>query len=105
MVDEDETVEQVYAEAMETTGVFPSRQTYAKRYLAAHKRELAAKDTEIARLKSTIKELADTLYEEVSWVDDAVGIAFPVKQNNEAKIRELVTKARKVIGDEERQLK
>lgn len=56
MANDNETVEQVYAEAMQTTGVFPSRQTYAKRYLAAHEREIAAKDAEIEKLTSIKKE-------------------------------------------------
>lgn len=64
MANEVETFEQVYAEAMETTGVFPSRQTYAKRYLAAHERELAAKDAEIEKLKATMitKEAFDRVW-------------------------------------------
>lgn len=57
MTNDNETVEQVYAEAMETTGVFPSRQTYAKRYLAAHKRELAAKDMTIVETNAQLENL------------------------------------------------
>lgn len=74
MVDEDETVEQVYAEAMETTGVFPSRQTYAKRYLAAHKRELAAKDEErltVAANYERVIEVKDRIIEAKDRVIDA----------------------------------
>ena len=52
LANDNETVEQIYAEAMQTTGVFPSRQTYAKRYLEAHKREVDELKTQIKIAKS-----------------------------------------------------
>lgn len=78
MANDNETVEQVYEEMKEVTGIRrfidshycnhcgdqidgegSALDVYADRILAAHKREIASKDAEIARLRECLREATE----------------------------------------------